>query len=124
VDQWIGKLVDMTCFGIGTSILLAIQMQGLLKLLKAVNDNLPTSGAEAVAVLMRVCGNVVMDLFTMAALPAICAIGSGVAASLAAPSAMVSLRAAGAAASGARTVAAGAARSRTGGGSTNSINRT
>ncbi len=123
VDQWIGKLVGMTCFGIGTSILLGIQMQGLLLLLKAVNSNIPTSGAQAVAVLMRICGNVVMDLFTMAALPAICAIGSGVAVSLAAPSAMASLRAAGAAASGARAVATGAARGRPGTGSTNSINR-
>jgi len=123
VDQWIGKLVGLTAFGIGTSILLGIQMTGLRNMLRSINDNLPTSGAEAVAALMRVGCNIVLDLFTMAALPTICAIGSGVAVSLAAPSAMASLRAAGTAASGARTVAAGAARSRAGGGSTNSINR-
>jgi len=123
VDQWIGKLVGMTAFGIGTSILLAIQMQGLLRLLKAVNSNLPQSGVEAVAVLMRVAGNVVMDLLTMVALPAICAYGSGVAAALAAPSAMLAIRGSAAAASGARAVATGAFRGRPGGGSTNSINR-
>ncbi len=123
VDQWIGKLVGMTAFGIGTSILLAIQMQGLLRLLKAVNSNLPQSGVEAVAVLMRVAGNVVMDLLTMVALPAICAYGSGVAAALAAPSAMLAIRGSAAAASGARAVATGAFRGRPGSGSTNSINR-
>ncbi len=105
VDQWIGKLVGMTAFGIGTSILLAIQMRGLLLLLKAVNGNIPTSGAEAVAVLMRICGNVVMDLFTMGALPLICAYGSGVAASLAAPAVMPQR----AAASAARAASAAAA---------------
>jgi len=123
VDQWIGKLVGMTAFGIGTSILLAIQMQGLLRLLKAVNSNLPQSGVEAVAVLMRVAGNVVMDLLTMVALPAICAYGSGVAAALAAPSAMLAIRGSAAAASGARAVATGAFRGRPSSGSTNSINR-
>ena len=44
----------MTAFGIGTSILLGIQMQGLLTLFRTVNGNIPTSGAEAVAVLMRI----------------------------------------------------------------------
>lgn len=105
VDQWIGKLVGLTCFGIGTSILLSIQMTGLRNMLRAVNDNLPTGGPEAVAVLMRVGCNVLLDVCTMVALPTICAIGSGVAASLAAPSAMVALRGGGAAASGARDLA-------------------
>ena len=123
VDQWIGKLVGMTCFGIGTSILLSIQMTGLRRMLKAVMDNLPTGGPEAVAVLMRVCCNVVLDLFTMVALPTICAYGSGVAAALAAPSAMLALRGGGAVAAGARSLAADATRGRAGGGSTNSINR-
>ena len=123
MDQWIGKLVGMTCFGIGTSILVGIQMTGLRNMLRAVNDNLPTGGPEAVAVLMRVGCSIVLDLFTMAALPAICAYGSGVAAALAAPSAMLALRGGAAAASGARGLAAGAARGRAGGGSTNSINR-
>ena len=126
VDQWIGKLVGMTAFGIGTSILLAIQMTGLLKLLKSVNDNLPTGGAEAVSALLRVGCNVLLDLFTMAALPTICAYGSGVAAALAAPSAIASVRGAAAAASGARTVAVGSARAGSGLGrsASNSINRT
>jgi len=123
VDQWIGKLVGMTAFGIGTSILLAIQMQGLLNMLRAASNNLPTGGPEAVAVLMRVACNIVLDLFTMVSLPAICAYGSGVAAALAAPSAMLALRGSAAAASGARAVATGAFRGRPGGGSTNSINR-
>jgi len=123
VDQWIGKLVGMTCFGIGTSILLSIQMQGLLTLLKTVNSNIPSSGPEAVAVLMRVGCNIVLDLFTMVSLPAICAYGSGVAAALAAPSAMLALRGSAAAASGARAVATGSFRGRPGGGPTNSINR-
>ncbi len=123
VDQWIGKLVGMTCFGIGTSILLGIQMTGLLNMLRAVINNLPTGGPEAVAVLMRVGCNIVLDAFTMVALPMICAYGSGVAASLAAPSAMLALRGGAAMASGARSLAADATRSRAGGGSTNSINR-
>lgn len=122
VDQWIGKLVGVTCFGIGTSILLSIQMTGLRNMLRAVNDNLPTGGPEAVAVLMRVGCNVLLDLCTMIALPMICAIGSGVAASLAAPSAMLALRGGAAVASGARSLAAEAARTRPGRG-VNSINR-
>jgi len=123
VDQWIGKLVGMTCFGIGTSILLSIQMTGLRNMLRAASDNLPTGGPEAVAVLMRVACNIVLDLFTMVSLPAICAYGSGVAAALAAPSAMLALRGSAAAASGARAVATDAFRGRPGGGSNNSINR-
>ncbi len=125
VDQWIGKLVGVTCFGIGTSILLGIQMTGLRKMLKLVIDNLPASGPEAVAVLMRVGCNIVLDLFTMVSLPAICAYGSGVAAALAAPSAMLALRGGAAMASGAGTVAVGSVRGRAGGGgrASNSINR-
>ena len=123
VDQWIGKLVGVTCFGIGTSILLSIQMTGLRNMLRAVNDNLPTGGPEAVAVLMRVGCNVLLDLCTMVALPTICAIGSGVAASLAAPSAAVALRGGAAVASGARSLAKEATRTGLGKGSINSINR-
>ena len=93
VDQWIGKLVGLTCFGIGTSILLALQMTGLTHMLREVHDNLPVSGPEAITALLRVGCNVLLDAFTMASLPLICAIGSGVAASLAAPSAMLALRA-------------------------------
>ena len=93
VDQWIGKLVGLTCFGIGTSILLSLQMTGLLNILRTLHYNLPQNGAEAITALLRVGCNVLLDAFTMAALPAICAIGSGVAASLAAPSAMLALRA-------------------------------
>ena len=124
VDQWIGKLVGVTCFGIGTSILLSIQMTGLRKMLKAVMDNLPMGGPEAVAVLMRVASNIVLDAFTMVALPGICAYGSGVAASLAAPSAMLVFRGGAAAASGARGLAAEVGRSRLPWGrAANSINR-
>lgn len=125
VDQWIGKLVGLTCFGIGTSILLGIQMTGLRNMLRAVNDNLPAGGPEAVAVLMRVGCNVLLDLCTMVALPAICAIGSGVAASLAAPSAMLAVRGGAAVASGARNLAKETTRGLPGKGSspTNSINR-
>ena len=125
VDQWIGKLVGMTCFGIGTSILLAIQMQGLLTLFQTVNSNIPTSGAEAVSVLMRICGNVVMDLFTMGALPAVCAYGSGVAASVGAAAMMPQRAATAAAATAARAASrAVARRASPDARPTNSINRT
>ena len=116
VDQWIGKLVGMTCFGLGTSILLAIQMQGLTSLMLNAHDGLPTSGAAAVGTMLHVFCNIVIDAFTMAALPLICSIGSGVAASLAAPSALAAMRglsmgggAVGRAASGAGRAAAAAA---------------
>jgi len=126
VDQWIGKLVGMTAFGIGTSILLAIEMTGEMTMLTAVHNNLPNSGPDAVAALLRVGCNVLLDLFTMVALPTICAYGSGVAAALAAPSAMASVRGAAAVASGARTVVTGSARNGSGLGrsASNSINRT
>lgn len=92
VDQWIGKLVGMTAFGIGTSILLAIQMQGLINLMRSSHDGMPTSGDAAVAVMFHIMTNILLDAFTMMALPLICSIGSGVAASLAAPSALMTMR--------------------------------
>ena len=123
VDQWIGKLVGMTAFGIGTSILLSIQMTGLRTMLREVHGNLPESGAEAVSTLLRVGCNVLLDLFTMAALPLICGIGSGVAASLAAPSAMLAFRGGSAVAAGARQLGAGL-RGSGKGSPANSLNRT
>ncbi len=96
VDQWIGKIVGMIAFGFGTSMLLALQMTGLLRLLRSVHENLPNGGAEAVALLGRVVAAGVLDVFTMVALPVFTAFGSGVAASLAAPSAMLALRGGGA----------------------------
>ena len=81
------------------------------------------SGAQAVAMLFHIGGNIVLDTFTMAALPLICSIGSGVAASLAAPSAMAAFRGLSLAGSGAqRAGAAGMARLR-GGSPANSLSR-
>lgn len=96
VDQWIGKLVGLIAFGFGTSMLLALQMTGLLRLLRRVHENLPNGGAEAVALLARVVAAGVLDVFTMAALPVFTAFASGAAVSLAAPSAMLALRGGGA----------------------------
>ena len=123
VDQWIGKLVGLLSFGVGTSILLALQMNGLFLLFKRMETAMPTSGAEAVAGFLRVGGNVFLDALTMASLPLICAIGSGVAASLAAPSALLAARSIGMAGGGASAIASRARLPRRGSPS-NALSRT
>ena len=92
VDQWIGKLVGITAFGFATSILLGIQMQGLQNLLRQFHDNMPTSSGQAIGIMFHIGCDVVLDALTMVALPTICSFGSGIAASLAAPSALALAR--------------------------------
>ena len=88
VDQWIGKIVGMTAFGLATSVLMAIMMQGLTTLMQNADGSIASSGAQAVSVMLHVIIAIVLDAFTMIALPSIVGFGSGVAGSLAAPSAL------------------------------------
>jgi len=110
VGAWLGKLVGVLAFGFGTNILLALQMTELMNLLIRVHANLPSNGAEAVGVLMSVVSNIVLDLLTMAALPAAVGFGSGIAASVAAPAVGLALRGGVGAAGAAGRALAGAAR--------------
>lgn len=88
VDQWIGKIVGMTAFGLATSVLMAIMMQGLTTLMQNADGSIASSGAQAVSVMLHVIIAITLDAFTMIALPSIVGFGSGVAGSLAAPSAL------------------------------------
>ncbi len=88
VDQWIGKIVGMTAFGLATSVLMAIMMQGLTTLMQSADGSIASSGAQAVSVMLHVIIAITLDAFTMIALPSIVGFGSGVAGSLAAPSAL------------------------------------
>ena len=109
VDHWIGKLVGVTAFGMGTAIVLAMEMTSLQQVLTNANNSVPAMmGDEATSVLWHVVSNMLSDAVTILALPVICAFGTGVAAAYAGP-------AVGAAISGgtslARTTIAGARQS-------------
>jgi hypothetical protein len=82
VDQWIGKLVGMTAFG----------LNGMKTMLDAVKAQATANATIAVAAFFQVLGNAVLDLLTMAVLPVAVGFGSGAVAALAAPSAMLVMR--------------------------------
>lgn len=92
MDQYLGKIFGMLAFGLGTSILLAIEMTELFQQLKSVHDQFPGNTVQAVHLLAHVCADAVLDLLAMVALPVACGFGSGVAASLALPSALLAGR--------------------------------
>lgn len=94
VDQWIGKIVGITAFGIGTSMILAIEMQGFNSMMQQVDAGMPSNAAGAVALLLHVMVGTLVDAFTLVALPGIVSFGSGVAAGIAAPAAFAMGRAA------------------------------
>ena len=107
LDQWIGKLVGVLSFGLGTGVVLAYEMTDLLQVLVSASNNMPTSDDAATSVLFHVLANIVQDAFTMLALPGLCAFGSGVAASYAAPALAAASGAGGAWARNAGQAAAG-----------------
>jgi hypothetical protein len=127
VDQWISKLVGFVAFGFAASFVLAVQMQGMKTMFDAVKGKAVTNGAQAVAMLLHIVGNGVLDLLTMAFIPTVVGFGSGAVASLAAPSAMVAMRSlsmGGGAVGTAMVRAAGGAARAAGGGIRNAISRT
>lgn len=87
VDQWIGKLVAMTVFGLAVDILAAIELADLMTAVTTTSGALPANLNQAVAAFGRVAQSALVDAFMILVLPAVCAIGSGVAASHSAPSA-------------------------------------
>ena len=110
VDQWISKLVGFVAFGFAASFILAVEMQGMKTMFDAVKGKAVTNSAQAVAMLLHIVGNGVLDLLTMAFIPAVVGFGSGAVAALAAPSAMLAMRSISLATGG-----AGAAAARAGG---------
>ena len=123
--QWVGTLVGLTAFGMGTSILLAIQMTQLGRVVRSLDRNLPTSSTEAVGAFGHVASGIALDLIALLALPAICAIGSGVAANHTAAATSIAMRGATGSAGAAFRAAQASARGGAGAGSraANSINR-
>jgi type IV secretory pathway VirB6-like protein len=121
VDQWIGKLVGFAAFGFATSIVLAMQMQGLTTTLAKINGMAASNVPAAVAMMMHAVGDGILDLLLMGACPIAFGFGSGAVAALVAPAALLASRSvfagagavknvAGGAAAGMRTIAGGAGR--------------
>jgi type IV secretory pathway VirB6-like protein len=109
VDQWIGKLVGFAAFGFATSIVLAMQMQGLTTTLAKINGMAATNVPQAVAMMMHAVGDGVLDLMLMGSCPIAFGFGSGAVAALAAPAALAVGRSLFAGAGIAKGVAGGAA---------------
>ncbi len=79
VDQWIGKIVGLSVFGLASAVLLQIVLRGELDMLTQVHN----SGGnidQIIAQLVHVVALLATDALAMLALPAICAIGSAAAA--------------------------------------------
>lgn len=92
VDQWISKILGFCAFGFATSFVLAVEMQGMKTMFDAVHGKAIGNVAQAVAMLLHIVGNGVLDLLTMAFVPTVVGFGSGAVAALAAPSAMLAMR--------------------------------
>lgn len=92
VDQWIGKLVGMTAFGLATGVLMAIDLQGLVTMTQNAAAGATVSGAEGVSQIIHIASNILLDLLAMAVLPMLVGFGSGVAAAFTVPSAFAAAR--------------------------------
>lgn len=92
VDQWIGKLVGFGAFGFATSIVLAMQMQGMQTMLNKLNGLAGTNVDAAVSMFTHAIGSSVIDLLMIIACPVAFGFGSGAVAALAAPSALMAAR--------------------------------
>lgn len=119
VDQWVGKIIGIIALGMGTSILLALQMQELNDLLRTIHGsigpNTNPNASEAVGMLVHVFANLALDLLLMLSLPVAVTFGSSAAQSLMTP-ALLAMRGAGGAANLARQAAMDGARKGAGGG--------
>jgi len=92
VDQWIGKIVGMAAFGFATSFVLAMQMNGMKTMFDAVKAQTAANATAAAGMFWHVIGAGVLDLLTMAAIPAAVGFGSGAVAALAGPTAFMAMR--------------------------------
>jgi type IV secretory pathway VirB6-like protein len=92
VDQWIAKLVGFTAFGFATSLVLAMQLQGLTTMLQQANGMAASNVPAAVGMLLHCVSNSVMDLLLMAACPIAFGFGSGAVAAMAAPASFAAMR--------------------------------
>lgn len=92
VDQWLGKIVGIVAYGLGTAILLAFSMMQLHAMLAAIDANTAVGGAEAVARFGKVVAQAGIHFLLMLALPAVCAYGSGGVVGAMAPSMMAAAR--------------------------------
>ena len=92
VDQWIGKIVGMAAFGFATSFVLAMQMNGMKTMFDAVKAQTAANATAAAGMFWHVIGAGVLDLLTMATIPAAVGFGSGAVAALAGPTAFMAMR--------------------------------
>jgi type IV secretory pathway VirB6-like protein len=113
VDQWIGKFVGFIAHGLGATIVLAMQMQGLQNMLNQVNGVAGTNPPAAVGMLLHCVGDSVLDFLTIAAVPIAFGFGAGTVAALVAPAARLSSATVFA---GAQVIKAGGRLARTGSG--------
>lgn len=81
VSQWIGVLVGLSVFQLGSSILIQIMLRGIMSMLVGIKGDIATAGADQmVADLLHGGVYILVCAIAMVALPMVCAIGSGVAA--------------------------------------------
>jgi type IV secretory pathway VirB6-like protein len=111
VDQWIAKLVGFSAFGFATSIVLAMQMQGMVSMVQQAKTMSAINLPAAVGMLIHCVADSVMDLLLMAACPLAFGFGSGAVAALAAPSALLAMRSLSVGAAIGKSLASGTARS-------------
>ena len=78
VDHWIGAIVGLLVFQLGSSILLQVMLRGEMAMFRSLMTNPTANADEAVYNLFRVAGYIGTDALTMLALPIICAVGSGI----------------------------------------------
>lgn len=78
--QWIGKIVGLLVFQLASATLMVIMLKGESTILQAIKASPGTDIDQMIGNLMHLVAFLATDALTMIALPAICAIGSGVAA--------------------------------------------
>lgn len=78
--QWLGKIVGLLVFQLASATLMVIMLKGESTILQAIKASPSVDIDQTIGTLMHLVVFLATDALTMIALPAICAIGSGVAA--------------------------------------------
>jgi hypothetical protein len=86
VRHWVGTMVGLLCFQLTTAIQLRLSYEGAAHYLRDLRGSMAGGLDAMVQVLWDAAGWHAMDAVTMFAIPAICAVGSGVAVQMAAGS--------------------------------------
>lgn len=110
VDAVVAKCIGFAAFGFATSFVLALEINQMETMFANIHGVAAVNAANAVGMLGQVVRDAVLDLCTMAVLPAVVGFGAGGAAALAAPSAFLAMRSLSIASRGVTAAASGARR--------------